>query len=247
MPELSRRAALKAGLACVACAALPRVLRAAPPLEPTAALGRYVIHLAQHPELASVNGSKIFAVPGVMTDAAELVVTRQAGNTFSVLSAFCTHEGTQVNPYSAALQRIVCSNHGSQFRLDGTVALGPAVARLPRYTSTYDPALNAVLVEIPEFVGAEGADEAQALTLTLDGPHPATAEARFRYTLPRAGVARLLVYDPLGRRVATLAEGAQVAGTYAAFWRVEGAAPGVYVARLIADGQVRTRAFVVAR
>ena len=244
MPEINRRTALKSGLACAAFAALPRVVRAA--LEPTAVLGRYVIRIAQNSELAATNGSKIFSVPGVTGAAGEIVVTRTAGSTFSALSAFCTHEGCQVSPYNPSTQRIPCQCHGSEFRLDGSVARAPAQRPLQRYTATFDTASNSVFVEIPEFVGAEEETAVPALRLDVAGPNPAAGEVRLRYTLPTEGPARLSVYDARGRLMIVLADDAHPAGAHSVTWDARASAPGVYLVRLVASGEVRTRAVTVS-
>jgi nitrite reductase/ring-hydroxylating ferredoxin subunit len=247
MPDVSRRTALKAGLACAACAAVPNMARAA--LLRTGTLGRFVIRIAQHPVLGSVNGSKIFVVPGVMhpDPQSEIVVTRQAGNTFSALSAVCTHAGCQVDPYNAAIQRLPCPCHGSMFRLDGTVAQGPAVRPLQRFTATYDASSNSVFVDLPDFVSAEAGADAPVLDLAPPAPHPVTTEARLRYTLPAPGPVRVEVFDAAGRRVAVLVDGLQAAGPHSAAWDARATAPGTYVVRLTAAGEVRTRAVTVAR
>ena len=249
MPEVSRRTALKAGLACVACAAVPRLARGM--LLPTETLGRFVIRISQteNAELLNVNGSKVFAVPGLSwpDPQSEIVVTRRAGNTFSALSAICTHEGTQVQPYNPTLGTILCTGHGSQFRLDGSVAQGPAVRALPRFTATFDAPSNSVFVELPDFVGAEANTGAPSLQLDPVTPNPSASEARLRYTLPTEGSVRVSMYDAQRRLVAVVVDDVQAAGPHDAIWNTAAVAAGVYLVRLEAAGEVRTRAVTVTR
>lgn len=65
-------------------------------------------------------------------------------------------------------------------------------------------------------------------------------------SLPDARRVDLAVYDLLGRRVATIATGIRVAGTYKATWdghdaRGQSVGPGVYIVRLVGDAQHVTR------
>jgi murein DD-endopeptidase MepM/ murein hydrolase activator NlpD len=81
-------------------------------------------------------------------------------------------------------------------------------------------------------------------------PHPVRASANLEFSLARSGVARLIVRDAQGRRVATLADGWRPAGTHVARWAGRDdsgrrAAPGVYFAQLRSGGELRTRRLVV--
>lgn len=83
-------------------------------------------------------------------------------------------------------------------------------------------------------------------------PNPVRGEANFRYRLGAAATVRLAVFDVLGREVARLDEGARAAGVHQAAWDGRGAtgeaaAPGVYVVRLVAGGEVLARPFVRIR
>ena len=87
-----------------------------------------------------------------------------------------------------------------------------------------------------------------ALTLEQNHPNPFSGATEIAYALPAPSDVRLGVYDLLGRRVATLAEGGRPAGTHRAAFDAGGRlASGVYFYRLEAGGQVQTRRMVVAR
>ena len=88
----------------------------------------------------------------------------------------------------------------------------------------------------------------------LSGPHvspsPAHHGTTVSFTLPAAGNAELSIYDLLGRRIATLADGLQPAGPQNLRW--DGRArdgspawPGVYFARLVTGGRAMSARFVV--
>ena len=87
--------------------------------------------------------------------------------------------------------------------------------------------------------------------LALGGavPNPFGAATRVEFALPRAGPARLEVFDLAGRRVRVLADGSHEPGRYAIPWDgTDGdgrkLAAGVYVLRLDAAGRVLTRRVV---
>lgn len=91
-----------------------------------------------------------------------------------------------------------------------------------------------------------------ALALALRGANPAGAGTVLRCALPRAGTMRLTIHDLAGRRVRHLADGAMGEGAHDVAWdgrddagaRV---APGVYLARLEADGRSAAVRVVVLR
>ena len=79
------------------------------------------------------------------------------------------------------------------------------------------------------------------------GPNPFRDATTVRFSLAEAGDVALDVYDALGRRVATLAEGARAAGDHTARWDAADVAPGLYVVRLRAGDAVATHRVTVVR
>ena len=69
-----------------------------------------------------VGGGKVF-------ESLEVVVTQPVAGRFVGLTAVCTHTGCIVDKVADGL--IECPCHGSRYRLDGTVAGGPAPRALP--------------------------------------------------------------------------------------------------------------------
>lgn len=86
-----------------------------------------------------------------------------------------------------------------------------------------------------------------AFRLDAPFPNPATGAVTVAFSLPSAADARLDVFDVLGRRVATLADGTLAAGRHRATFSPDGLPAGVYVVRLAADGRVATARVTVAR
>ncbi|PAP76403.1 DUF4397 domain-containing protein [Rubrivirga marina] len=96
-------------------------------------------------------------------------------------------------------------------------------------------------------VAADPAPEAGVLGLAVPAPNPVVGQARVAFSLDAPGPARLAVFDALGRRVATLAEGDFGADRYEALFDARGLAAGAYVVRLATDAGVRTRTLTVLR
>ena len=66
---------------------------------------------------------------GTVFESLEVVVTQPVAGRFVGLTAVCTHTGCIVDKVVDGL--IECPCHGSRYRLDGTVARGPAPRALP--------------------------------------------------------------------------------------------------------------------
>ncbi|MFN8587293.1 MAG: FlgD immunoglobulin-like domain containing protein [Candidatus Eisenbacteria bacterium] len=128
------------------------------------------------------------------------------------------------------------------------LVLHAASRRLFAFThgrSAWSLDLAALPVSTPETAAGN------ALQLGVPRPNPAREGARIALELPRAGVAQVVIYDVLGRRVATLHEGALGAGRHEFAWSRRDAhgtraAAGVYFVRAASQGATRVRRLVVA-
>jgi hypothetical protein len=109
----------------------------------------------------------------------------------------------------------------------------------------------------PGLHGSEASegDIAASGVLRLDPirPNPArdASSLTIAFALPAPGPVRVFVYDVLGRRIATLAEGFRPAGRHTVQWdgrSTDGARawPGVYFVRVEAAGVERSRAVTIA-
>ena len=88
-----------------------------------------------------------------------------------------------------------------------------------------------------------------AIALSAPVPNPTSAAARLVLELPREASVEVAVFDPQGRRVATLLRGAIAPGRREVAWGGEDASgrrarPGVYYVRAVAPGAVVTRRLV---
>jgi hypothetical protein len=108
-------------------------------------------------------------------------------------------------------------------------------------------------VELKVAVGSgqyveERADQVVPREVSLTSyPNPTGGQATVEYALPEARKVTLEVYDVLGRRVATLAEGKRQAGRHEASLQAGDLPSGVYFGRLEAGGETRTQKITVVR
>lgn len=125
---------------------------------------------------------------------------------------------------------------------DGQVAGGSAVTLAPGAWRVYS---NQDL-GVPPVADEEGPAGA-AFRLDAPFPNPTSDATTVTFSLPSASDARLDVFDVLGRRVATLADGPHGAGAHRATFSPSGLPAGVYVLRLVAASQTATARVTVAR
>jgi len=90
---------------------------------------------------------RLVVVPGDVGDAvtfADGVIVTRADGTVRAFSARCTHLGCRID--RARDDRLVCPCHGSRFRLDGSVAAGPAIRPLEPLEHEIDPDTGNLIV-----------------------------------------------------------------------------------------------------
>ncbi len=165
-------------------------------------------------------------------------------------------EGSQVPPSD---MRIIVST--GPFQLDPgeseelVIALpfGQGASRLDSITKlrfAAEAAQNAWdfgLLEARRVEAAPAFPEAFRLQVSAPFPNPFTDQATIRYELSEAMVARMVVYDALGREVAVLVDGAQQAGSHEAVFDGADLAPGTYIVRFEAAGEERSFSVVKLR
>ena len=96
-------------------------------------------------------------------------------------------------------------------------------------------------------VDAEAAPDAARFALGAPAPNPTRGRSTLLLHLDRAADVDLALFDLAGRRVRTLAVGPYGAGPSAVSFRTDGLAPGVYAARLQADGRAAVQLVTVVR
>ena len=78
-------------------------------------------------------------------------------------------------------------------------------------------------------------------------PNPFNPSTTIKYDLPRQSRVKLVVYNVLGREVATLVDGAKKAGSYQVRWNAKGFASGVYFYRLKAGDYIATKKLLLLK
>ena len=73
------------------------------------------------------------------------------------------------------------------------------------------------------------------------------AVATLDYSLPVSGDVLVAVFDVSGRRITTLVNEAQVAGTHQTIWNHSGAAQGMYFVRLVSRSASVTRSMLILK
>jgi hypothetical protein len=101
-------------------------------------------------------------------------------------------------------------------------------------------------IEATPVASARNVDR-QGYQLLQNYPNPFNPETTIGYRLQAAGSVRLVLFDMLGREIATLVKGRQNAGEHSVRWDATGVPAGVYFCRLEAERFVRTMRLVLVR
>lgn len=136
-----------------------------------------------------------------------------------------------------------------QFRLRAGQSHGGAVSIAESELTAPDGAALALDlggVQAPLNPNTSAAPPAR-LALSAARPNPSAGRTSFAVALPAAGDVDLAVYDLAGRRVATLWHGPLAAGEREFAWDGTSARSGVYFARLVVNGEVRSTRVVLRR
>jgi hypothetical protein len=96
-------------------------------------------------------------------------------------------------------------------------------------------------------VAAEPVATPEEFALEQNYPNPFNPSTTIAYTVAKAGRVRLVVYDLLGRAVATLVDEFRAPGQYEVGCDASGWTSGVYFYRLQAEGFAQTRTFAVVK
>jgi cytochrome b6-f complex iron-sulfur subunit len=96
----------------------------------TASAGAIALTIDATSPLATVGAAAL-----VQTASGNFLVARPGQDTFTALTAVCTHEGCTVTGFQSPV--FVCPCHGSQFTTAGTVARGPASAPLRQFATRF--------------------------------------------------------------------------------------------------------------
>ncbi len=116
-------------------------------------------------------------------------------------------------------------------------------------THTYDPAANTVTRACESgVVYSLGRDAVLPMEFSLSNrPNPFNPTTTIEFALPKESYVRLDVFNILGQRVITLADGHFSAGWYSYEWDGSGVASGIYLYRLTTDDFVKTKRMLLMK
>jgi hypothetical protein len=83
------------------------------------------------------------------------------------------------------------------------------------------------------------------VALAQNYPNPFNSETTIQYSIPKAALVRLEIYNSLGQCMAVLQDGMQEAGIYKSLWQGDRYAAGIYVCRLTAGDHMTIRKMVL--
>ncbi len=121
------------------------------------------------------------------------------------------------------------------------------------WAATFNGEQDVYYLRIPGGVTAAGEPALHPLRLEAATPNPFVARTAIHFEMPgRGGHARLAVFDPGGRRVASLVDGFVGGGRQSVQWggtddRGRALGSGLYLARLDVGGEVRTSKLMLLR
>ncbi|MEX0737341.1 MAG: T9SS type A sorting domain-containing protein [Bacteroidota bacterium] len=87
----------------------------------------------------------------------------------------------------------------------------------------------------------------QSFVVSQNYPNPFNPSTSIRFSLSKAGLVKLKVYDTVGREVATLIDDQLAAGTYHVRWNASGFASGAYFYSIESSGVRETKKMVLLR
>jgi hypothetical protein len=98
---------------------------------------------------------------------------------------------------------------------------------------------------------ASGVESAEAtphgFNLSQNYPNPFNPATKISFSIAKESYVSLIVYDMLGREVASLVSEVRQPGTYSESWNAEGVSSGVYMYRLVAGEHVAVYKMVLMR
>jgi len=99
----------------------------------------------------------------------------------------------------------------------------------------------------PVSAGNNSGNTPKSFSLSQNYPNPFNPVTEINYELPITGYVKLVLYDILGRQVATLVNEKQSAGSYTAKWNAGSFASGVYFYKLTAGDFVQTKKMILSK
>ncbi len=84
-------------------------------------------------------------------------------------------------------------------------------------------------------------------TLFQNYPNPFNPTTNIRFALPKASNVKIIVYDAIGKEVATIVNNSLTAGTHTITWNARNLASGIYLCRIEADDFVKVNKMLLLK
>jgi plastocyanin len=158
-----------------------------------------------------------------------------------------TTSGTPGNP-NGIWNSSITSGHTSYTQTFGTVGSFPYYCSIHNFTGNV--IVDAVMGIFDD--PSTNNDVSNLLALRQNFPNPFNAETQFEYSLDKDEQVEVAIYNILGQKVRTIAEGMQSGGLHEAIWDGRddygNAAPsGIFFARMVTPSVMMTRKMVLLR
>ena len=101
--------------------------------------------------------------------------------------------------------------------------------------------------EISDPVAAEGEELPESFSVSENYPNPFNPSTTFHYSLPQTVNVDVAVFDMLGKRVQTITQGQQSAGTYTVRFDASSLASGMYFYQVRAGEFIQTRKMLLLK
>lgn len=224
--------------------------------------------LGMSPQLSNITMDANAAVPGGQSSAMSLLVTPSNGSdSIRYAGNVCMKNGFQDAGVDNSIFYDNGSSAGDLVADDGiytnnnvfafsNAELGPRTMRFNSEVYDSNLMLHGTAVEtsttfhVVDSIDQVGVEDFAESTIGLYPitPNPVVGNSIFTYHLADKSWVELAVFDPLGRKIDMLDRGNKRAGN----WRVEWSPKsdlgnGVYTLRLIADGEVDSRQFIISK
>lgn len=216
-------------------------------------LGQFKVDLSQteYKKLRSINGSVRIEITQLSKPNNFIIVTRTGTAGFSVVNAYCTHEGNLVDPFDGEV--LPCSapaneGHGSQYTVDGKLILfsGPAKFDLAQYTWTFD-GTTILLIDLPALIVKDGKLVANLPVMYQNFPNPVKDITTIRVKMNYFSPVVLSVTDIRGNIIAVLHDGGLGAGEHSFDFDASIFGSGMYYYHLSAACEVQTKQMMVVK
>jgi serine protease AprX len=184
--------------------------------------------------------------PDVMAQGASVVVASSTNPT-----AYTTSQGTSFScPLAAGVAALMVHANPRATPAQIATAMRMTATKAAAPDNLYGWGIVRAAAAI-SFVGLTDSNGAvlqpEAYALEQNYPNPFNPTTEIRYRVQVVSNVKLMVFDVLGREVATLVNERKEAGIYLAVFNASGLASGVYFYRLQADGYVQTRKMMYIR